>query len=101
MPARAEPQTSIYEKVVEDAELEAKLERREELRQAKADATSKFREVDEETRGLISERLELGVGAVVRIGNFIVTKKRSAGGTVSFEKQPKERLSISLIDEDE
>jgi hypothetical protein len=101
MPAKANPQTSIYEKVVEDAELEAALERREELREARSAAVARFGEADVEVRAAIAEKLELGIDAAARVGRFVITKKMRAGRSVSFEAEPKETLAISLLDEDE
>lgn len=99
MSAVAEPQTSIYEKQIDNDALEAALEKREDLREPKKEAVRAFKQADDAVKAML-EHEELGVDSVVRIGRFIVTKRfREGGKEVSFETRSQERYSIKLFEE--
>lgn len=99
MSAVTQPQTSIYEKQIENEALEAALERREELREPKKEAARAFKQADDAVKAML-EHEELGIGAVVRIGRFIVTKTMREGGKeVSFTTSPQDRYGIKLFEE--
>jgi len=90
------PQTSIYEQVIDDPDLEAALERREGLR-VKA---SKARKALEETTGhvkAIVEGLDLGIDAPVRVGRFVLTQRRTEAAEIAFERAESTRLSIRKL----
>lgn len=93
-----DPQHSIYEQVIEDDAIVGLLDNRENLRQASREASKTFRQADAAAKERL-EKLDLGVGAPVRIGNYVVTVKPTAGRSVQFETAPGQRLQISLIDD--
>lgn len=93
-----EAQVSIYERQVEDAALEAALESRYTLREERLALNKRFRESDVRAKTLL-EGLELGEGAVVRVGRFLVTLRPVAPRSVSFDAEATSRLQISLMPE--
>lgn len=98
MSAVAEPQQNIYEKEIDNGALEAALERREELREPKKEAAKAYKTADDQVKALL-ENEELGIGAVVRVGRFLVTKTHREGGKpVEFETKAQDRYSIKLFD---
>lgn len=99
MAADAQPQTSLYEKIVENDELEKLLENREELRAKKSDANALYVEADDKAKALIGT-LDLGQDAPVRVGRFVVTRTLSKAKVVSFETESKVQLRIGTISED-
>jgi hypothetical protein len=93
-----QPQTSVYEAVIENPELEALLENREK-RKASAKAVSKqYRDVDAAAKVAL-DQLDLGDGAPVRIGRFVVASKVTSGRSVSFETAPGRRITIKALEE--
>ena len=94
-----DPQTSIYETVIDDPELAAALEERLKRKTSVANANKRYRQIDETVKARLEE-LDLGDEAPVRIGRFIVTRKRTAGRSVSFETEPGARLWIKLLPEE-
>jgi hypothetical protein len=96
--ARRQPQTSIYETVVEDEKVEKALEERATLAAKKSIAVSAYADKDEEAKGLLAA-LDLGDGAPVRIGRFVIERKTSAPAAVSFERKGGSRFSIKTVPE--
>jgi hypothetical protein len=95
--SRRRAQTSIYETTREDPELEAALRSRESMKSAAGIAKQNFETADTKAQSLIA-KLDLGDGAVVRVGDFIITSKRTKGHTVqSFEVAASERIRIKPI----
>lgn len=90
------PQTSIYETTIENPELEAALEARQSVKDKRAKVNSDYKEKDEIVKGKLDE-LDLGIGAPVRIGRFVISKKSTNGRSVSFETSAGTRHQISLI----
>lgn len=97
--AAAQPQTTLYETVIDDGELESALEARERLRVKKGEITKEFKSADEVAKAKINE-LDLGLDANVRIGRFVVGLRKIEGGVVTFEKNPSTRLRIGVLPED-
>lgn len=98
MPANAaeNPQTSLYETTIENAELEALLEKRDELKTKAAGARKRFEAVDVEAREAI-EKLDIA-DAPVRIGKYVVKVVQTSTRTVeSFEVAGGSRLKISPL----
>jgi hypothetical protein len=92
MATAVKPQTSMDDKWIEDGELLAKLEDREE---AKAGQTE-FQKLDREAKAMILAR---GITAPVRCGRFIVGAAKVEGKTVeSFETKESVRVSIKTAD---
>lgn len=92
-------QLALDEELVEDDDLEATLERRQARREAVSDATADFREADKEAELAIAEKFgQIEDGAVYRVGRFRIEKKVTPARSVSFETEPKERISIGLAD---
>lgn len=102
MPLEAvpDPQTSIYEKVIEHDELAKLLVRRDTLAAEKSLATAKHREVDDAAKGLIAT-LDLGDGATVRVGDHLITRNLTKSADVSFTRNAGVRYGIKLFGGDE
>lgn len=98
MAVKTDPQTSLYETVIDDPALEEKLEQRETLKGKARVAGKWFREKDEAVKADLGE-LDLA-DAPVRIGRFVVARREVAGRSVSFETNPSARISIKTIVED-
>lgn len=91
-------QDGLFDKIVENSELEESLEAREKAKASKSAVTAKFKEADEKAKGLISD-LDIGLDDVVRVGRFRLQKSKVDGKTVTFDTEPSERLTISPIDD--
>jgi uncharacterized protein (DUF3084 family) len=92
---RVDEQSSIYDREVENPELERALEEREKLRERKAKATKNYVEAHELVTALVTE-LALD-DAPVRVGRFVLSRREVAGRQVAFETSPSSRLQIQLI----
>lgn len=90
----AVPQLAIDERVIEDAELEDALERREKAKAKAAAARKAFATVQDEAKGLLG-RHELGE-APVRVGRFVVTARALPARSVAFDTDPSTRISIRV-----
>lgn len=98
MSARVDPQTSLYEVTIENPELEAALEDREKLRQRAAKARSAYAEADEVAKGLAATLVD---DAPVRVGRFVLTRRRVPPRSIAFETEGSTRLTIRPIAEAE
>lgn len=99
MTVSARPQISIYEQTIEDPELEAALERREVLKAAASEARKSLTEATDSIKTTV-KALDVA-DAPVRVGRFVISQRRIAAKSVSFETAPTERLSIRLLPEDD
>lgn len=88
-----EPQTATDERVLDSDALEEALEQRENRKNSMRELRRQFKEADERARALIGE-FDLQEGEVGRVGKFRIEKKVMPGRTVSFETDPKARISI-------
>lgn len=95
---RLNPQASLYETTIENADLEDALEKRQKAKEKRAAASKAFRDADEEAKGLIA-KADLGLDATVRVGRFTLTEKHTPARSVSFDTAAGKRLQIGLIDE--
>lgn len=100
MAIAAQPQTSLYEEVVENSLIEAALERRQEKKAKQATASKAYREADEAAKGHLAA-LDLEEGTSIRIGRFVVSKRDIAARQVAFETAPSSRLAIRLLSDDQ
>lgn len=96
----AVPQASIFERTIENAELEAILEKRETARVAKGKATKTFKQADAAARELL-EKIELEEERPARVGRFVVSTKSFPGGSRTFDVAPSSRLYIRPMTEAE
>jgi RNA-binding protein YhbY len=94
-----DPQTSLYEDVVVNEQLEQALEDREKLKARAAKARKNYGEANELAKALAAE-IQLENGRAVRVGRFVLTRRSVGGRTVQFETQPSSRVTISLLPED-
>jgi hypothetical protein len=95
--ARSQPQTSLDEHVVEDAELERALEERETLKARAAKARKAYTEADEWAKGMLG-RHDLDE-APLRVGRFVVSALELPGRAVAFETSPSRRITIAVRDD--
>lgn len=94
MSVAAQPQIALAERIVEDAELEAALEAREQAKDAAGKARKTFTEADDAAKARIRD-LELGDTAA-RCGRFVIAESSVAGRSVAFDTDPTTRLSIRV-----
>jgi len=87
-------QTSLEETVVEDADLESALERREKAKERAAAARKTFTEADDAAKALAREHT-LDDGPI-RVGRFVLTERHLAGRSVAFDTEPTTRISIRV-----
>lgn len=99
MPVTANPQASLYERTIENADLESALENRERLKRAASKASKAFREADAGARALLVD-VEMSEDEPTRIGRFVLTRKTFPGRPVAFETSESERLYIRPLPDD-
>jgi hypothetical protein len=99
MPLELVEQTAIDERVVDNTDLEAALEKREKLKEQRGKATKVFNEADEQAKGMLAE-FALEDGEVARCGRFRIAKKTTIARSVNFDVEPGSRLVISTIGDD-
>jgi hypothetical protein len=93
------PQASLYEATLENAELEAALEAREVTKAAASAARKAHADADEHAKALV-ETLDLGDGAPVRVGRFLLTRKPVGARSVAFDTAATTRLTIRTLNEE-
>lgn len=99
MAATLDAQAGLFDRVIEDGDLEAALEERERRRVKKADALAKFKETHDSVKGRL-DALDLEEDTVVRCGRFRITVKATESRSVAFDTAPGRRTTISLLDPD-
>jgi hypothetical protein len=92
-----DPQEGMFDAQWDDAELEAALEEREQIRKRRAEVNAEFKTADEAARDKLAG-YELAVGEVARVGRFKVKKTKAEAREVSFETSPSERLRITALE---
>lgn len=90
-----DPQTSLDEASVENAELEQRLEERERAKARAGAARKAYTTADERAKAIAGE-LGLGDGDVVRVGRFRLARHSVPAREVSFGTAPSSRLTISV-----
>lgn len=90
-------QDSMFDRVVEDAELEAVLDEREKRRLKRLAANTSFKEKDDAARGKL-DALDLPDDTVVRCGRHRISVKRTDVTHVSFDRGGKRQISIDALD---
>jgi hypothetical protein len=93
-------QDGLFDKVIEDGDLIAALERREEARARKLSATKAYKVEDDNAKSLLVNH-DIQVGDTVRAGRFRLTKTAIAANHVEFDTSGSERLSIGTINEED
>lgn len=90
-------QLGMDEQRIDDADIEAALEEREQRKEHLGEVTKAYKEQHEIAMGKIAE-LELPEGGAARVGRFRVTRTSVAARSVSFTTNPTSRIRISLAD---
>jgi hypothetical protein len=98
MAVQERPQTSIDERLIESAELEAALEEREVAKDAARAARATFKSADESARELV-KALELGE-TPARVGRFRLVVRKVAARSVAFDTDPTTRVTITADKEE-
>lgn len=93
-----DPQMGMDERIVDDASLEALLDKREELKLARKEAQAAFKEKDDAVKARIAE-FDLGDGEVARCGKYRVERKVVKPRSVSFETSGSSRYAIKLFED--
>lgn len=98
--SRRRAQTSIYETDLTETqpELLAALRSREVIQTELGAAKHNFKLKDDAAKALIA-KLELGEDAAVRVGDYVITSKKSKQADVSFTRQAGTRIRIKKLDE--
>lgn len=91
--SQVDAQDGLFDQVVENAELEAALEDREKRNNSKNELTRQYKEAHEKVKGMIAV-LDIEEDVTVRVGRFRVTRTKTEGGSVAFDRSPGERLTI-------
>ena len=86
-------QTSFEEKLVDDPQLLELLRKRRRLNEAKADAAAKAKEAHEAVLAKIEEH-DLADGEAMRVGDYVVSKRRVEAADVSFTRGGRSQLTI-------
>jgi hypothetical protein len=96
---KAKAQASFDEEVLEDADLEARLERRERAKAEAGTLGKSYRDLDTEVKG---EILKMGHEGPVnlRCGRFIIEVKPRPSRSVSFETKPGTKINIKAPEGD-
>lgn len=99
MPVEAKAQGSFDEKVLEDSDLERRLERRESAKAEKGAVSKTYRDLDESVKGDI---LKMGYEepTSLRCGRFVIEVKPVESRSVSFETKPRTKVNIKAPEED-
>ena len=92
MAVKTKAQGSFDEEVLEDADLEARLEARESAKAEQSSAWAAYRKIDTEVKG---EILKLDTQGILRCGRFRIEVKERPGRSVSFETDAKTSVSIT------
>lgn len=101
MPQRAvaqEEQTAFDEERLDNADLEALLEKRQGHNEEKKKVTKAFKQADRDAQVSIAG-LKLAVDARIRVGRFVIKKKKVTGGDREFNVPDREQVSIGLAKE--
>jgi hypothetical protein len=93
MPTQVRGQLGMDEKIVDDKELEAALEQRENDRADVLVARQSLTMSDTKARALI-DKLGMEEGDAVRVGRFRITKQLVPAHEVTFEAEESERIRI-------
>lgn len=94
-----DPQDGLFDKVIEDADLEAALEERERIRLQRLEVNHAFKTADEQAKNALVDH-DISAGDVVRCGRFRIKKTAIQPRQVSFDTSGSERLNIGTIDEE-
>jgi hypothetical protein len=100
MALRSVDQIGMDETVIEDPELEELLETREKRKASASAVSAEYRAAHNAALVEIEKRDELVEGNPIRIGRFRLTRSKTAARAVSFETEPKDRVSIALLDDE-
>ena len=95
--ATQDDQLGMFDRVVEDAALEAALEDREAKRLVKAEAVSAFNSQHDRVKARLAEEA-LEPGQVVRCGRFRISATHVEAKAVAFETGASDRLYITPLD---
>jgi hypothetical protein len=96
MPTALDPQLGLDEKVVDDEELLALLDRRSATAAAKAAAVKAHKVVHDEAMKLI-EKHDLAEGAALRVGPYRLTVTRTPEDHREFDVAASERINIKRV----
>ena len=99
MPVKAKAQGSFDEQVLQDADLEQRLERRERAKVEAGALGKTYRDLDTEVKGEILKMNHEGP-VNLRCGRFIIEVKPRPSRSVSFETKPGTRVNIKAPEGD-
>lgn len=100
MTTNLDPQLALDERAINDAELEAALERHlrasDDVREANAVKKTYRKEID----AALAKHADFQVDSAIRCGRFRITKRTVEAKHVEFDAAEREQISIGLVDED-
>lgn len=91
-------QTAMDEITIDDRDLAAALEAREQARERKSEATRIFKERHDAAMGEVA-KLELPDGKSCRVGRWRITRAVVKGRAVSFVTEDRTRITFGLVEE--
>jgi len=94
--AQVQPQASLYEETIENADLEAALEQRQKLKEKIRPLNKQKKEADAKVKALVD--IADIADAPVRIGRFVISRKQTEARHVEFDADASERIQIKLLD---
>lgn len=97
-PPAGDPQDGLFDRTVDDSNLEALLDQREDLKRARKEAQAAFKETDDAVKARIAE-FDLPDGEVARCGKYRIEKKATKPRSVAFETEGSSRLDIKLFED--
>lgn len=95
-----DPQDSLFDRVIEDADLEEALEAREAKRIIAADKKADFTAKADVAKAKLDALGGVEVGETVRCGRFRISCFRVGANSVSFETGARNQMRIGAIAED-
>lgn len=90
-------QLAFDERIVEDKELEAALEKHLRAKDDRAEINLRVKNARATVDGELA-RHPLEVDETIRVGRFRITKSRKGGGHVEFDTAPSESIRIGLVE---
>lgn len=98
MAVKEQAQIGLEDEVLNDADLQDLLERRQKAKEKTAKVRADYAELNEQAKGRVLE-MELD-GRTVRCGRFLLGVTTSEVQAVSFERRGGRRASIRLVKDD-
>ena len=94
--AAVDPQDGLFDVVIENDALSRALEKRQELKEQFGPLKKEYEAATDAVKALLGD-MALDEEIIVRTGRFRIKRTVQEGTTVSFERAPGTRVSISVV----